>query len=39
VGIVLIGDWHGRNQPTVGSAVPGQMVLGYARKQTDKITT
>lgn len=34
----LINDWCGRTQPAVGSAAPGQVVLGCIRKQTEQTT-
>lgn len=31
----LINDWCERVQPTVGDAVPRQVVLGYRKKVTE----
>lgn len=35
-GISLVRDWCGRTQSGMGNATPGQVVLGYIRKQTDQ---
>lgn len=35
-GIVLINDWCGRAQLTVGGAAPGQVVLSCIRKQASR---
>lgn len=34
----LINDWFRRAQPAVSSAAPGQVVLGWIRKQTEQTT-
>ena len=35
--VLLTDDWCGRALPTVGSAIPGQVVLEYIRKQTEQV--
>jgi hypothetical protein len=32
----LMNDWHGRTQPTVGGATPGQGVCSWVRRQTEQ---
>lgn len=33
---LLIDDWYSKVQPTVGSVIPGEVVQGCRRKQTEK---
>lgn len=35
-GIVFINSWCGRAQPTVGCAIPGQVVLGCIQKLAEQ---